>query len=347
MDFYFNIFQRVYTPIYRTSSAIILTGFLLIALINASSLPCSAQYSTLQGNEPRIRAILYHKDNPRALIYYKNQKFHAFDKMRLDGEWFVDEIRRESILFKRSSTMSYAEIFLNPPKRPSFHRGWSFFGHPIALWEAIELLAHGFGYQAIMHFQAGGAVVPAHHGGSISKVLKKVLPPHHRFALAGPVLLVLPVKPSGEEWTEVLSRMNLCIPERLSLRYPGLNKAGVLFSRGDDIQFVLKKISLGGKTPIQFPRDLHFPVYASFRGIPFCQILAKVIYLNQCIIIEREEGLEITPWPRQILQQRPFPDFPVIKAYPFEPQQGSGPTPPPTIPEHLYNHPLIQQNPEP
>lgn len=319
--------------------------FSLLFLFAPANL-CFCQYATLQGNEPRIKAILYHKDNPRALIYYKNQRFHSVEKMRLDDEWFIDEIRRESILFKRTSTRSFAEIFLNSPKKPGFHRGWSFYGHPIALWEAVELLAHGFGYQAIMHFQAGGAVIPGNHGGSISTILKKVIPPHHRFALAGPVLLVLPVKPAGENWTEVLDRMNKCIPERLSLRYPGLNKPGILFSRGDDIQFVLRKISLGGKTPIQFPRDLHFPVYASFRNIPFCQILAKIIYLNQCIIIEREEGLEITPWPRQILQQRPFPDLPMIKAYPVEQQEGSGPTPPPVIPEHLYNHPLIQQNPD-
>lgn len=305
----------------------------------------SAAYQVRRGDEPVILAILYHKDNPRALVVYNQQKFHVCDKMRLDDEWAVEEIRHASILFKKSSTRSFAEIFMNPPQKARFHRGWSFYGHPISLWEAIELLAHGFGYQAIMHFQAGGAVVPGNHGGSISRLLQKVMPPHHRFALAGPVLLVMPVKPAGEEWNEVLNRMNKIKPELLSLRYPGLNEAGILFSRGDDIQFVLKKIALGGKTPIQFPRDLHFPVYCSFRNVPFCQILSKIAYLNQCIIIEREYGLEISPWPRKVLQKGPWPDLPLIKAEPFEPQAGYGPTPPPLIDSHLYKHPLIQQNP--
>lgn len=317
---------------------------LTLLLFAASALQLSAQYAVLRGDEPRIRAILYHKDNPRALIYYKDQRFHASDQTRLDEEWYVEEIRRESILFKRTSTRSFAEIFLNSPEKARFHREWSFYGHPIALWEALELLAHGFGYQAIMHFQAGGAVVPGNHGNTVSKLLQKVLPPHHRFAFAGPVLMVLPVQPSGEEWTAVLERMNQCTPERLSLRYPGLNKPGIILSRGDDIQFVLRKIALGGKVPIQFPRDLHFPVYASFRNIPFSQMLVKILYLNQCILIEREEGIEVTPWPRQILQRRPYADFPLIKALPSEPQEGSGPFPPPVIKEHLLNHPIVHQN---
>jgi len=321
------------------------TFLLALILIALAVLPARAQYAVLKGDEPRIRAILYTKENPRALIYHNSQRFHALPQTRLDDEWYVDEIRRESVLFKRTSTRSFAEIYLNAPQKAKFHKDWSFYGHPIALWEAIELLAHGFGYQAIMHFQAGGAVVPGNHGDTVQKLLKKILPPHHRFAFAGPILMVLPVQPSGEEWTEVLERMKLCVPERLSLRYPGLNKPGIIISRGDDIQFILRKISLGGKVPIQFPRDLHFPVYASFRHIPFAQMLVKILYLNQCILIEREEGLEVTPWPRQILQRRPYADFPLIKALPSEPQEGSGPMPPPLAREHLLNHPVVQQKP--
>jgi hypothetical protein len=195
-----------------------------------------------------------------------------------------------------------------------------------------------------MHFQAGGAVVPGSHAANIKSLLRKILPQHHRFAVVGPLLLVLPVQPSGEEWTEVLARMKKSSPGLLTLRYPGLNKAGVIISRGDDIQFILRKISLGGKVPIQFPRDLHFPVYASFRNVPFAQILSNTVYLNQCIIIEREEGLEVTPWPRQILQRRPYADYPLIQSLPLEPQAGSGPQPPPLIPEHNLNHPIVYQN---
>lgn len=319
--------------------------FLLISMFFCLfAVAVSAQYSVVKGNEPRIRAILYHRDNPRALIYYQNMRHHVIEKMRLDDEWTIEEIRRESVLFKKSSTRTFAEIFMNPPKRARYHYGWSFFGHPLALWEALELLAHGFGYQALMHFQAGGPVVPGNHADSLKSLLRKVLPPHHRFVIEGPLLMVLPVQPSGEEWTTVLARRKKSSPGLLTLRYPGLNKPGIIISRGDDIQFILRKISLGGKVPIQFPRDLHFPVYATFRQVPFAQILSNIVYLNQCIIIEREEGLEVTPWPRQILQRRPYADYPLLETLPSEPQAGTGPTPPPLVSEHLLDHPFVQQN---
>jgi hypothetical protein len=318
---------------------------LLILLLLFSSHSAVGQYSLKTGSEPEIKAILYNKDNPRALIKYVGQKHHAVNGMRLDSEWTVEEIRRESVLFRKSSTNTFAEMVVFPEKRIKYHRNWSFTGQAISLWDAIELLAFGSGYQAIMHFQAGGSVIPAHHGENISTLLSKILPPGHRFALAGPVLIVLPVRPSSEDWAEVLQRMNKESAERLAIRFTGLNESGIVFSRGDDIQFVLRKIALGGKTPIQFPRDLHFPVYCAFRHVPFYQILKKIVYLNQCIIIEREDYLEISPWPRQILPYRPIADYPRIRVNPFEPQAGSGPKPPPLIHEHLRNHPLVYQGP--
>ena len=48
----------------------ILLALLLIVLPVSS---VRAQYAVLQGDEPRIRAILYTKENPRALIYHNSQ----------------------------------------------------------------------------------------------------------------------------------------------------------------------------------------------------------------------------------------------------------------------------------
>lgn len=279
-------------------------------------------------NAPEVRAILFHERDARAWIYYQGQRLHVVPKMRIDAEWKVEEIRRESVLFSRASTHSFIEMTLQPPLKARWHRGTSFVGHPIGLWEALELVGRGFGFHVVMHFQAGGSVIPCHHAESLERMLLKILPAHHRFALAGPVLLVLPVRPAGEGWTEVLARLRKVDPDTLTIRFPGLKKPGSLVSRGDDIQFVLRQIALGGKTPLQFPKDLHFPVYASFKEIPFCQILSKVVYLNQCFLIEREDGLEIQPFSRQIqpVLSPPAPDL--LLAGPQEPQMGWGPQPP-------------------
>ncbi|HNW35303.1 MAG TPA: hypothetical protein PKM25_10255 [Candidatus Ozemobacteraceae bacterium] len=278
-----------------------------------------------------MEAILCGPAGARAWIRYNGERFHALAGMRLDPEWRIEEIRRESVLFKRVSDARFVEMPIPMPGRPPYHRGWSFIGLPIGLWEALELLTAGFGYHVVMHFQAGGGVTPCIHGTTLEKMLLKILPRHHRFAFAGSVLLVLPVEAAGEPWTTILDRLKQRDPEELAIRFQGLKKPGSLLSRGDDIQQVLRQIALGGETPMQFPKDLHFPVYASFRQVPFCQILAKIVYLNQCFVIDRTDCLEIMPWPRQIqpLLSPPVPEL--VRVGLQEPQPGFGPTPPEPI----------------
>ncbi|NLI77315.1 MAG: hypothetical protein GX442_12845 [Candidatus Riflebacteria bacterium] len=290
--------------------------------------PAAAVLIRSEAGDPEVRAILKHERDGRAWVYYQGQRIHVIPKMRLDAEWSVEDIRRQSILFHRTSTHSFVEMKLSCAIRAPYHRGWSFLGHPLGLWEALELVGRGFGFNVVMNFQAGGSVLPHHHAESLERMLLRMLPPHHRFAIAGPVLLVLPVHPAGENWTDVLARMKQLDPESLAIRYPGLKKAGSLLSRGDDIQFVLRQIALGGETPLQFPKDLHFPVYASCKDIPFFQILAKVVYVNQCFIIEREDGLEIMPFPRQVQPVLSPPAPELLIAGPEEPQMGWGPQPP-------------------
>ncbi|HOY65676.1 MAG TPA: hypothetical protein PLP29_02245 [Candidatus Ozemobacteraceae bacterium] len=286
------------------------------------------EYRRPEPGEPVVEAILHGPSGARAWIRHGRERFHAVAGTRIDGEWQVDDVRQESVLFRRSSSRTFVEMRIPMPSQPPFHHGWSFTGLPIGLWEALELLTAGFGYHVVMHFQSGGGVVPFAHAMTLEKMLGKVMPRHHRFALTGPVLLVLPYEAAGERWTEILERIRSRNPEELSIRFQGLKKPGTLLSRGDDIQMVLRQIALGGETPMQFPKDLHFPVYASFRQVPFHQMLAKIVYLNQCFIIDRTDHLEIMPWPRQIqpLLSPPIPDF--VSVGPVEPQPGFGPTPP-------------------
>jgi len=290
-----------------------------------------ADYRQSQTGEPSVRAILYGAKEKRAWIYHQGQRFHVVPGMHIDSEWTVEEIRRESVLFRKTSTRDFVEMKVLSSKPARFHRFWSFVGQPLALWETLEILTLGFGFNAVMHYQAGGPVVPAHHADSLEGMLLKALPSHHRFAFVGPILLVLPVHPAAENWTNVIARLKQFDPQTLTIRYPGLSKPGTLLARGSDVQFVMKQIALGGKVPIQFPRDLHFPVYATFRDIPFCQILVKTLYLNQCFIIEREEGLEVQPWPRQVQPILIAPIPQMISVGPFEPQPGWGPTVPPEM----------------
>lgn len=316
---------------------LIVSVFMLAVVVGGlNPLPVTASgFYRARGDEPSVRAILYSPRDARAWIYHDGRRHHAVEKMHLDREWHVEEIRRRSVLFRRSSTRNFVEIPVKLTREFRFHRDWSFLGQPIGLWEALELISRGFGYHIVMHYQAGGSVVPANHANTVYRMLRRVLPDHHRFVIEGPVVYVLPVHPAGEDYRHVLDRMKQRNPQSLVARFPSLERPGTIISRGNDIQFVLRQIALGGKVPIQFHKDLHFPVYAYFRDVPFCKILAKIVYLNQCIIIEREEGLEVHPWPRQIIPRVPPIGPAILTADREEPQKGAGPQPPPN---KFYDH---------
>ncbi|MBI3037723.1 hypothetical protein HYY75_01545 [bacterium] len=290
-------------------------------------------YFSPSESDPVVRAILWGPNGGRAWIDYKARRYHVCSMMRLDNEWFVSDIRRESILFERKSSQSFIEMPLVTIQKPTGHTGWSFWGDPLSTWETLEILAKEFDSGIVMHRSAGGGIVPQCHGHNIESFLKKLLPPHHRYKILGSDLLVLPVHPQGEHWTAVLSRIEGGNAKRFSVRFPGLSRKGTLLSRGDDIQAVLRQIALGAQVPIQFPRNLHFRVYAMQRNVPFYDILVKIVYLNQCSVFDREEGLEVQPWPKPVKTPLCLLDASGTSVAGFEePQDGWGPAPPPQIP---------------
>lgn len=324
-------------PLWPGSVRNIASMLLLISAVlsaAAASALTGPRFRRPEATDPVVETILYGPSEARAWIRHRGERFHALAGTRLDNEWRVEEIRRESVLLKRKSTRTFVEMPVSLSKRPPFHKGWSLLGLPNGLWETLELLTAGFGHHVVMHHRAGGTITPSVHGTVLEQLLLKIIPRHHRFAFAGPVLLVLPVDAGGEPWTAVLARLQEQKPEKLAEWFRGLNKPGTLLSRGDDIQLVLRRISLGGETVIQFPKEMHFPVYASFRNTPFCQILTKIVYLNQCSIIARTDHIEIAP------NTSGFPATGFAPAGPLVSSPDFGPT------EPGYDAPVIEQHPD-
>ncbi|MFZ2956876.1 MAG: hypothetical protein WA705_08315 [Candidatus Ozemobacteraceae bacterium] len=270
--------------------------------VGASSLlyatePDTDFYRPRSASDPILRATVLGPLGARAWIDFAKERYHAIPGMALGKDLVVEEIRREEVLLKSRSTGRFLRIPVNTTVRPRYHREWSIWGDTLTLWESLEILAHAFGYNVVMHPRAGAPVVPRAHGDTMQRILSKILPPHHRIAFNGPVLLVLPTQPGTWNWAKLVERLRVQTPERLVLRYPGLGKPGTILSRGDDVQFTLRRIAVGAGIPIQFPKDLHLPIYASLRGLPFFQILANITYPNGLMMIDRETGLEIQPWP--------------------------------------------------
>lgn len=326
---------------------------LLLALLMA--VPGYAQYTDfriieeLKGGEPMPRAILWNQKKRTALIHYKDEHMIVHDGFHLDKDWLVKEIRRESIVFGNNLEKRFIELYLDPAKRPNrVHHNWSFYGLPITIWEAMELLADGFNKNVVMHSLCGGAVTPRIHGQSMMEMVNRVIPECHRPRMEGDTLYVFPVETPGESWTNILRRTRRYNYKGLTIRYPDLAEKGTVRYAGEDIQYVLRVISLGGKTPITFPKDLHFSVYACYKNVPFSRILTDIVYSNQCVIVEREWGLEVVPWliraDRSTSEQRVFASLQKKvpeNTYTADPEKidqvtGSGPYPPPLLADPLF-----------
>lgn len=276
---------------------------IMMLLVVLTAMPLYGQYTDfriieeLKGGEPQPRAILWNKKMRIALVHYKDQHIMVRDGFYIDKDWLVKEIKRESIVFGNNIEKRFIEIYLDPASRPrKFHHNWSFYGLPVSIWEAIELLAAGFNKNAVMHGFCSGAVTPKIHGSSIMEILGKVIPEGHRPRLDGDTLYVFPVVTPGESWSHILNRTIKFNDKALTIRFPDLAAKGNVKYIGEDIQYVLRVIALGSKTPITYPKDLHFPVYACYKDAAFAKILSDIVYTNQCIIAEREFGIEIIPW---------------------------------------------------
>ena len=303
-----------------------------LLLIAAGVTVLQADYRRQQESDPFVRAIIWGEHTARAWIQIGDQPFHVVPGTTVNKTWYVSEIRRRSVLFSNRQTGIFLEAPLVTKEKPRFNRDTSFWSHELSLWDALELVSMAFKFNLVMHHQTGGSVKPQCHAETLERMLLKFMPPHTRFALSGPTLFVLPVQINRESWTEILNRARKNSHDPISQRFTGLLHSGTLLSRGDDIQFVLRQISLGSGVPIQFPSSMHFPVFAHFKDVPFYHILTKIAYINQCFLIDRTGGIEIQPL-STTRDSFPGPQFPeLLTTGAWEPQPGTGPHPPPPVP---------------
>jgi hypothetical protein len=300
--------------------------------------PSAGEYRVISDNEPRVDAILWTNNPGRAWIQIQDRRYHVAAGMRVDDEWRVEDVRRGSVLFKRQSTRTFVEIPLITREKPRFQKDWSFWGNPLSLWDALECVAQGFRLNAVMHAASTGTITPRFHTHLAEKLLVKITPPHHRFFQAGPSVVMLPIVVNGETWGKILERMKNFRSDFLMLRFPGMAGLGSLLSRGDDIQQVLRRISLGSGTLIKFPRDLRFPVYAVFSHTPFHQILTKIVFANQCVVVERTGYLEVLPFSSDAVLKTLLGGMEAIITGPLDIPDGIGENPPPLEPAPIPYH---------
>ena len=322
----------------------------LLCFLHILATSCSAQYANFRiieprmGDEPLPKAIVWSGKKAVVLIEYKDKHQNYVDKARIDSEWHIKEIKRETVILGRTSEKRFIEYYVNPDKRPNKkYSSFSIYCQPISLWEAIHILTDAFEYNAVMHNLCGGSVFLQKNANSFESLLDAITPPDCLSEVRGNTVYFYSKNISIEKIKETVDRKKSFNYKALSMRFPSLEKKKNLISIGEDIQYILSLISIEGKVPIKYPPELHFAVYANFKEVPYYKILSDIVYTNQCLIIERETGLEVIPWEGSSYMtnfkdytQDDYPPLPPLKTqnrtYYDDSDYDSGPCLPP-----LYN----------
>jgi hypothetical protein len=261
----------------------LIKGLYVIGLIIFAICPVFGEYAPMTPDMPQIKAILYKTGNPIAIVSLNGTDYHAFNGALFEDEWKVEEVRRKSVLFRKKSNYMFVEIFLNNKKNLRQTIDTSFLGRDIWLSDALELIAKVYNVNIMMHPACEKKVSISTQPRTLKSLLNAAVHGWCTAVIELPFVYVVPMN-------RKFSSYDL---SRLEFYYPGLRESGWLESRGDDIKLVLRRLSNGTGIPFMFSEKLNFPVYASFRNVKFSVILEKLLYLNDCYLIEYEKGLEI------------------------------------------------------
>lgn len=271
----------------------LIIGLWVIGLLIALSCPAYAEYAPMTPDMPQVKAILYKTGNPLAIVSLNGSDYHAFNGAVFENEWQVEEVRRKSVLFRKKSNYMFVEIFLNNKKNLRQTIDTSFLSRDIWLSEALEMIAKVYDVNIMMHPACEKKVSISTQPRTLQALVKGAVHGWCTAVFEMPFVYVVPTKSDylkSANYNYFVSSYDL---SRLEYFYPGLREQGWLESRGDDIKLVLRRLSNGMGIPLMFSEKLNFPVYASFRNVKFSVILEKLLYLNDCYVIEYEKGLEI------------------------------------------------------
>ena len=261
---------------------------LLIVLFILLNLPSFAFYEHMKEDMPKLRAILCKSGSSVALGTLNGNRFFIKDGDILCNEWKVEEIRRKSVLFRRVSNKTFAEIFLNCDRPVRRTRDITFIAVDIELFEALQMVAMVFDMQILMSCECVRAAQKmnfAMQPKNIEELIRKLtIHDHNRAYIEDGSIYVVPEGLRFSMYADV---------EHLEGIYPGLAEKGYLVAEGEDIQSVMRRFSNGSGITVMFDKNLHFPVYAALNNVKFSVMLEKIICMNNCALIEYENGIEI------------------------------------------------------
>jgi hypothetical protein len=285
-----NIPENNLNKILRTI-LIILAIALVITIFKP--MPARAEYGRTTSDMPFINGILFRTGASVANISLNDVVYVVSAQETLEDEWQIEEIRRKSILFHKKSNRAFVEIYLNHPKNLRQTVDTSFIGSNLSLFDALAMVAKSYGIHVVMQGTCYATVSPDIQPSSLQALFKQLVKPPYQTIENHPFYHVVTDKNKYnnlENKSFFHSTYNL---ESLEALYPGLQNHGTLLANGEDIRQTLSRLAIATNIPILLAENLYFPVFAVFHNVKFSVILEKLLYTNDCNLVEYEKGIEV------------------------------------------------------
>ncbi len=268
---------------------------LVIALIFAilRPIPAKAYYGTATPDMPHIKGILFRTGGAVANVTLNEIAYIITDGEVLEEEWQVEDIRRKSILFRKKSDKKFVEIYLNHPKMLRQTTDTSFLGTDLNLFDALEMVGKSFGVNVIMQNHYMEKVSPSMQPRTLQALLKQLVKPPFYVIESHPFYHVVTDKKRYQSLGNQDYFHSTYNRSKLENFYPSLQNYGTLISRGEDVRETLSRLAIATGIPIMVSEKLYFPVFAVFHNVKFSVILEKLLYTNDCYLIEYEKGIEV------------------------------------------------------
>lgn len=285
-----NMPQNNFNKILKTI-LIILTIALVIAIFKP--IPAKADYGRLAPDMPQVNGILFRTGAPVANIRLNDVVYVVTPHEILEDQWQIEEIRRKSVLFRKKSDRAFVEVYLDHPKNLRQTIDTSFLGKNLALFDALAMVAKSYGVHVVMQGTCFATVSPSMQPGSLQSLFNQLVKAPYQTIENHPFYHVVTDKKKYnnlENKDYFHSTYNL---ENLEALYPGLQKHGTLLANGEDIRQTLSRLAVATNIPILLAEKLYFPVFAVFHNVKFSVILEKLLYTNDCNLVEYEKGIEV------------------------------------------------------
>jgi len=247
-------------------------------------------------NRIQVPALVAIGDDGAAWLRIDGKDLLVSPGYMLTRDLRVTAVRPEGVTLYRPVARQYfslppldgAEVGLRDPREALLRVS------PLPLWKAIRMIALAYRKDYICHGATFTEIAVRRHAKHLDELLSICVNPHHRAHGREGTIYVGPSLIEGVSWSRYHDQVRTYRSKILTQWFPGLGKTATYISDGKRLDQVLAELSHKAGTPLITRGPIPIPVFCSFKGRPWHEILANVVLFNGLGIYPTTQGIHIT-----------------------------------------------------